>query len=200
MNLTQKQKEIFTFIRSYLRRHGIAPTVDEIRRHFDLRSVATVHKHLQALEKRECIRRSKNRARAIDLVPVQGNSIEIPLVGLIAAGQPIAALENPDILAIPEDMIGRSETYALRVTGDSMIEDGIHEGDFIIVESRPEARDGEIVIALVDGDEATVKRFFREGLVARLQPSNSEMDPIYIPMDRLQIQGVVIGLIRKYHR
>jgi len=200
MNLTQRQKEIFQFIRSYLRSHGVAPTVDEIRRNFGLRSVATVHKHLQALEKRDCIRRSKNRARAIDLLPVQGNAVDIPLVGLIAAGMPIAALENPDTLAIPEDMIGRSDTYALKVTGDSMIEDGIHEGDYIIIESRLDVHDGEIVIALIDGDEATVKRLFREGPVIRLQPSNSEMGPIFMPADRVQIQGVVIGLIRKYLR
>jgi repressor LexA len=200
MNLTQRQKEIFQFIRTYLRSHGVAPTVDEIRQNFGLRSVATVHKHLQALEKRDCIRRSKNRARAIDLIPMQGNAVDIPLVGLIAAGMPIAALENPDTLAIPEDMIGRSDTYALKVTGDSMIEDGIHEGDYIIIESRLDVRDGEIVIALIDGDEATVKRFFHEGHVVRLQPSNSDMDPIYIPTERVQIQGVVIGLIRKYLR
>jgi repressor LexA len=199
MNLTRRQKEIFEYIKGYLEMQGVAPTVTEIKRQFNLGSVATVHKHLKALEIRECIRREKNRARAIELVPVhEVLGITIPLLGLIAAGQPIAALETPDILSIPEDMMGRTETYALRVTGNSMIEDGIHDGDFIIIESRSEVRDGEIVIALIDGEEATVKRFYREGAVVRLQPSNSQMAPIFAPVDSIKIQGVVIGLIRKY--
>ncbi len=199
MNLTNRQKQIFEYIRGYIRTHGVAPTVTEIRNHFNLRSLATVHKHLQALEMRKCLRRTKNCARAIEIIPVEGTtSVDIPLLGLIAAGQPIAALANPDVLTIPEDMMGRSDTYALRVTGNSMIQDGIHDGDFIIVESREQAHDGEIVVALIDGEDATVKRFYREGSVIRLQPSNSEMDPIFISAERVRIQGVVIGLIRKY--
>ncbi|MBN1552176.1 transcriptional repressor LexA [bacterium] len=201
MNLTQRQKEIYDFIKSYLSRNGIAPTVTEIQSFFKLRSVATVHKHLTALENRECIRRSKNRARAIELISIKpSESLYVPLLGLIAAGEPIAAIENPDTLSIPEDMIGRTETYALKVKGNSMIEDGIHEGDHIIIEKRSEALDGEIVVALIDSEEATVKRFYREGSMIKLQPANRDMDPLYIKADRIVIQGVVIGLIRKYRR
>jgi len=199
MNLTQRQSEILEFIKSYLNRAGLAPTVNEIRDHFNLNSLATVHKHLKALERRRRIVRSKNHARAIELISEDPPGMaDIPLLGLISAGQPIEALEIPDSLAIPEDMLGRSDTFALQVNGDSMIEDGIHDGDFIIVESRIQAREGEIVVALIEGEEATVKRFYNEGEHIRLQPSNRTMDPIYVEAEAVQIRGVVIGLIRKY--
>ncbi len=201
MNLTNRQREIYEFLKSYLVQHGLAPTVDEIRDHFNLNSLATVHKHLKALEKRRKIFRSKNHARAIELIEESTRGMaDIPLLGLISAGQPIEALENPDILAIPDDMLGRSDTFALQVNGDSMIEDGIHHGDYIVVESRDKASNGEIVVAMVGGDEATVKRFYREGAVVRLQPSNQYMDPIFVAAEKVQIRGVVIGLIRKYRR
>jgi len=201
MNLTPRQKEIFEFIQSYLGRCGVAPTVSEIRMHFKLNSLATVHKHLKALERRGWIHRSKNQARAIELSPRSALGVlEVPLFGLIAAGQPIEALEAPETLGIPEDLLGRQETFALQVTGNSMIEDGIHDGDFIIVESKTQARDGEIVVALINNEEATVKRFYREGSQVRLQPSNEKMDPIYVKTAQVQVRGVVIGLIRKYRK
>ena len=201
MNLTRRQKEIFDFIQNYLFRHDIAPTVNEIRDHFKLKSLATVHKHLKALESRGWIKRDRQKARAIELlnIDVQRN-FDIPLLGLIAAGQPILALENPDTLSIPEDMIGRKETFALKVTGNSMIEDGIHDGDFIIVESRDVFQNGEIVVALIKQDESTVKRIYQEKSMIRLQPSNAEMNPIILPAKDVQVRGVVIGLIRKYQR
>ena len=199
MNLTARQKEIFEFIKDYLMSHGIAPSVTEIGEAFSLGSLGTVHKHLKALENRGCIRRAKGHARAIEIVH-GGESIayDVPMLGLIAAGAPIEALEVPDSLAIPEDMLGRGTTFSLQVNGDSMIEDGIHDGDFIVVESRSDARDGEIVVALVEGSEATVKRLYREGDQVRLQPSNSSMEPIYVQAVDVEIRGVVIGLIRKY--
>lgn len=199
MNLTARQKEIFNFIRDYLYSNGIAPSVTEIREHFQLGSLGTVHKHLKALENRGCIRRSKGHARAIEITQ-GGESVayEIPLLGLIAAGSPIDALEVPDTITIPEDMLGRGNTFSLQVNGDSMIEDGIHDGDFIVVESRSSARDGEIVVAMVNQSEATVKRLYREGNQVRLQPSNRNMSPIYVAGDSVEIRGVVIGLIRKY--
>jgi repressor LexA len=199
MNLTARQKEILEFIKRYLDRHGIAPTVTEIRNHFNLGSLSTVHKHLKALEKRGCIRRSKGQARAISIRREMSDGVlDVPMLGYIAAGEPIQAFEVPEVLSIPEDMLGRGDTFSLQVNGDSMIEDGINDGDFLIVESRNQAKDGEIVVALVNGDDATVKRYYREGSKIRLQPSNRMMQPIYVPGDSLVIRGVVIGLMRKY--
>jgi len=199
MNLTARQREIFDFIKDYLSVHGVAPSVTEIRERFHLGSLGTVHKHLKALETRGCIRRFKGRARAIEIIESQDvGAYDVPMLGLIAAGTPIEALEVPDSLSIPEDMLGRGRTFSLQVNGDSMIEDGIHDGDYIIVESRNEARDGEIVVALVDGTEATVKRLYHEGEHIRLQPSNREMEPIVVSATDVEIRGVVIGLIRKY--
>ncbi|HPQ38973.1 MAG TPA: transcriptional repressor LexA [bacterium] len=199
MNLTARQREIFDYVRSYLLKHGVAPSVTEIRERFQLGSLGTVHKHLKALETRGCIRRSKGRARAIEIIEDDtAGGFDVPMLGLIAAGSPIEALEVPDSLSIPEDMLGRGKTFSLQVNGDSMIEDGIHDGDYIIVESRRDARDGEIVVALVDGTEATVKRLYREGKTIRLQPSNRDMEPIIVAASDVEIRGVVIGLIRKY--
>ncbi len=199
MNLTARQKQILDYIQRYLTRHGIAPTVMEIRNFFNLSSLSTVHKHLKALEKRGCIQRSKGQARAIHICRNEsGVYQEIPMLGYIAAGEPIQAFDIPETLSIPDDMLGRGDTFSLQVNGDSMIEDGIHDGDFLIVESRNQAKDGEIVVALVNGDDATVKRYYREGLNIRLQPSNRMMEPIYVSGDALVIRGVVIGLMRKY--
>ncbi len=201
MNLTIRQKEILDFIDQFVQTTGTAPTMNEIRDHFKLKSLATVHKHLKALVSRGKIRRSQNQARAMEIIPVSGvASCDIPLLGRICAGQPIEAYEIPDVLSVPEDMLGRGETFSLQVQGDSMIDAGICPGDYIIVESRNQARDGEIVIAFINGDEATVKRFYKEGHIVRLQPENATMEPLYIPEDNIQIRGIVIGLIRKYHR
>lgn len=199
MNLTARQQEIFNYIKEYLSKHGVAPSVTEIRQRFNLGSLGTVHKHLKALESRGCIRRFKGRARAIEIIEEDAiGAYEVPMLGLIAAGTPIEALEVPDSLSIPEDMLGRGNTFSLQVNGDSMIEDGIHDGDYIIVESRRDARDGEIVVALVEGSDATVKRIYHEGKTIRLQPSNREMNPIMVSASDVEIRGVVIGLIRKY--
>ncbi|MBN1879075.1 transcriptional repressor LexA [bacterium] len=199
MNLTARQKEIFNYIKDFIQNRGIAPSVSEIRDFFHLGSLGTVHKHLKALERRGCIQRSKGYARAIELcVESRADSLDVPMLGLIAAGSPIQAFEVPETISIPEDMLGRGKTFSLQVNGESMIEDGINDGDFLIVESRSTAHDGEIVVALVDGDDATVKRYYREGRNIRLQPSNKTMSPILVPGDSVEIRGVVIGLIRKY--
>ncbi len=199
MNLTARQKEFFNYIKKYLAAHRIAPSVMEMRDHFSLGSLSTVHKHLKALEKRGYIVRSKGYARAIKIKEDAGVfSQEIPMLGLIAAGEPIQAFDVPETITIPEDMLGRSETFSLQVNGDSMIGDGIHDGDYLIVERRSQAYDGEIVVALVDGDDATVKRIYREGKNVRLQPSNAAMAPIIVPGTSIEIRGVVIGLLRKY--
>jgi repressor LexA len=201
MNLTIRQNEILEYIKQYIRDHGIAPTVDEIRLQLHLNSLATIHKHLKAIEARGKIRRGKFKARAIEILSDERtNPNEIPMFGKIAAGQPIEALPMPETITIPDDMLGKNLTFSLQVKGDSMIDDGIHNGDYIVVESRESAKEGEIVVALVDGSEATVKRYYKKGKSIRLQPSNPTMEPIILDAARVAIQGVVIGLIRKYKK
>jgi repressor LexA len=198
--LTKRQKELLDYIEDYLGRHGYAPTLEEIGAHFHLSSVATVHKHLTNLEEKGLIRRTWNHSRAIELIRRQKDAaaVELPLLGRVAAGRPIEALEQADGISVPEEFVRRNDTYVLRVVGDSMIDDGIWNGDYIVVESRPTADNGETVIATIDG-EATVKRFYREknGKV-RLQPANAAMAPIVMRAKDLDIRGVVVAVMRKY--
>ncbi|MBI5815116.1 MAG: transcriptional repressor LexA [Nitrospinae bacterium] len=202
MHLTKKQKLIFDFIVSFLEKNGYAPSIVEICEYFGLSSPATIHKHLTNLEGKGLIRRQKNMSRAIEPVrkedQIRAGSAEVPLLGLIAAGSPIEAYPGEDTVAIPEDMLGRNRTYVLKVRGESMIEDQIRDGDFVIVDERQYADNGDTVVALVDGEAVTLKRFFREGGSVRLQPANSAMEPIILPADSVKIQGVVIGLLRKF--
>lgn len=202
MNLTRRQREILDFIRDFMRRRGYSPSLEEIAEHFDLSSVATVHKHLTALEERGAIERGHNQSRSIRLLEreVSTSSLTVPLMGRVAAGAPIEALEDTEELMIPEDMLGRRRTYALQVEGDSMIDEGIHDGDYVVIEEREVAETGETVIALLPGGEVTLKRFYREGRVIRLQPANEQVKPIMVPERDVRIQGVVIGVIRKYGR
>lgn len=202
MNLTRRQREILDFIRSYQSERGYSPSLEEIARHFGLSSVATVHKHLTALEERGAIERGHNRSRSISLVeqPVRTSSLTVPLLGRVAAGAPIEALEDDEELMIPEDMLGRRRTYALQVQGASMIDEGIHDGDFVVIEERDTAENGETVIALLPGGEVTLKRYYREGRFIRLQPANEQVRPLMVPERDLRIQGVVIGVVRKYRR
>lgn len=198
MPLTKKQKEILDFVRNYIRTQGYAPTLREIGNHFGLSSVATVHKHLAALEEKGMLTREEGRSRSLQPFPghhVAGVSA-VPMLGMIAAGEPIEALLQPDTMVLPEDMLGRGETFVLKVKGDSMIEDHILNGDYIVVEKRDRAENGEIVVALI-GNEATVKRLYREPGRVRLQPSNPTMLPIYVAEGDLRIQGVVVGILRK---
>lgn len=200
MFLTKRQKELLDYIQAYLTRHGYAPTLEEIGAHFELSSLATVHKHLSNLEEKGLIRRTWNHSRAIELVPQRkkARAVEVPLLGRVAAGRPIEALEQDDTIALPEELIRRDNTYVLRVAGSSMVDDGIWDGDYIVVEERPTAENGETVIATIDG-EATVKRFYREkGGKIRLQPANEKMDPIIVRANDLEIRGVVVAVMRKY--
>lgn len=199
--MTKRQKEILDFIEDNIREKGYAPTLEEIGERFELRSMATVHKHLSNLETKGLIRRKWNHSRAIE-IPDEGRrskSVSVPLLGRVAAGRPIEAIEGTDTIDVPESLLRRSGTYALRVAGDSMMEEGILDGDVILVEERPAPLNGEVVVASVDG-EATVKRFYREknGSV-RLQPSNAAYSPIMVHDGDLQIRGAVVGLIRSYH-
>ncbi len=201
MHLTRRQKQILDFVAQHIAREGYAPTIEEIGAHFGLRSVATVHKHLANLQSKGRIKREWNRSRALELVPSQMEvrAVELPLLGRVAAGTPIEAIESAETVFVPEDMLGRGETYVLQVKGDSMIEEQIRDGDYVIVENRQEARDGEMVIALIDGENVTLKKLYREpGRRVRLQPANARLDPIYVDADRLQVQGVVIGVLRRY--
>lgn len=201
MHLTRRQKEILDFLNSYIQQQGYAPTIEEIATHFSLRSLATVHKHLSNLQEKGLIRREWNRSRALELVPsdVRVEAVELPLLGLVAAGSPIEAIETSETIFVPESMVGRRETYVLQVKGDSMIDEQIRDGDYVIVENRQTADDGEMVIALLDGENVTLKKLYREGGGrVRLQPANARLEPIFVDQDRIRIQGVVIGILRKY--
>jgi len=198
--LTKRQKEMFDFLDGYLATHGYAPTLEEIGTRFNLNSLATVHKHLTNLEQKGLIRRTWNHSRAIELVPPvkPSGAVELPLLGCVAAGRPIEALESADVVAVPEEFIRRQNTFVLRVVGSSMVGDGILDGDYIVVEERPTAENGETVVATIDG-AATVKRFYREkaGKI-RLQPANDAIEPIIARERDVEVRGIVVAVLRKY--
>ncbi len=199
MPLTKRQKAIFTFLRDYLDRYGYSPTLEEIADHFGLASLNGVYKHLKALEERGFIRRLSNQARSIQLLDGAGSRRSaLPLLGVVAAGQPIEAVADSEEIAVPESFLTRGSNFVLRVSGESMIDEHIQDGDLIVLEQRDTARNGDMVVALVDGEEVTLKRFYREGDRIRLQPANPTLDPIYLEPDRVRIQGVVTGVMRKY--
>lgn len=202
MPLTRRQKQILDYVQSYIVDRGYAPSFEEIAQQFSFRSLATVHEHLTNLERKGYIRRAHNESRSIELVPTPGQAgaTELPLLGQVAAGQPIEAVVNPETISVPNDLIPRrGSSYVLRVEGDSMVDEHIADGDYVVVHGREAADDGEMVIALVDGTSATVKRLYREpGGWIRLQPANEQVRPIRVHEDDLLIQGVVVGVIRKY--
>lgn len=202
MPLTRRQKQILDHIEEFIGEHGYAPSFEEIARFFGFTSLATVHEHLSNLERKGYIRKSYNESRSIELVRGEEGSpaAVLPLMGTVAAGLPIEAIRDVETLAVPADMLRRnSDNYVLRVEGNSMIDEQIRDGDYIVVAAQPSARDGEMVVALVGGDSATVKTLYREkGNRIRLQPANETMDPIFVDADDLVIQGVVVGVIRKY--
>ena len=198
--LTKRQREILDYLNEFIQRHGYAPSLEEIGRRFNLSSLATVHKHLSNLQEKGFIKRAWNRSRSVELVsaPVGSRAIELPLLGFVAAGAPIEAVANNDTIAVPEILAGKRDSYVLRVKGDSMIDEQIRDGDYVIVEDRKAASDGEMVIALLNGLEVTLKKLFREQGRIRLQPANPTMQPIYADPDQVQVQGVVVGVMRKY--
>ena len=200
MNLTKRQRQIYEYIKQFLDERGYAPSLEEIAAHFDLSSVATVHEHLANLESKGFLRRGANQSRAVELVePGRSAAIDLPLLGQVAAGEPLEAISDDETIAVPEHLLGRGQTFALRVNGDSMVDEHIADGDYVIVESRQLARDGEKVIALIDGESATLKTFQREadGTVL-LKPANESHAPQRYNADRVRIQGVAIGVLRKY--
>ena len=200
MILTKRQRQILNFIEESIRKNGYAPSLDEISRHFELHSISTIHKHLVNLEDKGLIKRHWNRARAIELVPAQDKpeARDVPLAGLIAAGEPIEAVRGNELVAVPEDMIGRREVYVLKVRGESMVDEQVRDGDYVIVENRTDPKNGEMVVALLNGENATLKKFYREKSQIRLQPAHPTMKPIFVQDDEIAIQGVVVGVMRKY--
>ncbi len=201
MTLTKRQKEILDFIESTIEAKGYAPTLEEIGATFGLRSMATVHKHVSNLESKGVIRRRWNHSRAIEVVRPERRTeaIELPLLGRVAAGHPIEAIEGTDTVEVPASLVRRSNTFVLQVQGESMIEEGILDGDLVVVEENPTPGNGQMVVASVDG-EATMKRMFREadGSI-RLQPANPAFEPIIVRDGDLQMRGVVVAVMRTYH-
>lgn len=202
MALTKRQREILTFLSSYSEQNGYAPSFEEIARQFNYNSLATVHEHLSNLERKGYIKRSYNESRAIEILPsdVFPKAVDLPLLGSVAAGLPIEALEANETISVPESLLGRGGShYALRVRGNSMIDEQIRDGDFVVINERRTADNGETVIALIDNTSATVKKFYRErdGRI-RLQPANEAMLPIYVHENDVTIQGVVVGVLRRY--
>ena len=203
MPVTAKQRRVYEFIKGYSESNAESPTIAEIGRHFQISSSASVHAILSALEREGLIKRTPNISRGIAVVkqPSSENEDrgEIPLLGTVAAGQPIEAILSHDTISVPVDLQGRGRTFALRVRGDSMIDEHIQDGDIIVVASQKTADNGQVVVALIDGNFATVKKFYREPEFIRLEPANPQFKPIFIKTpERIQIQGVVTGLIRKY--
>ncbi|MEO7563722.1 MAG: transcriptional repressor LexA [Sphingomicrobium sp.] len=216
--LTAKQRELLLFVDGRLKQGGISPSFDEMREALDLKSKSGVHRLISALEERGFIRRLANRARALEVIklpdlpsatiipirpaaerPVAANDmIELPLHGRIAAGTPIEALQGTESFAVPAALLGPGEHYALEVSGDSMVEEGILDGDFALIRKTETARDGEIVVALIDSEEATLKTFRREGTMIRLDPANRQYEAQRYRPDQVEIQGRLAGIIRRY--
>jgi repressor LexA len=210
MALTRRQKDLLDFLATFIETKGYSPSYEEIASGMDLTSLATVHKHIQSLESKGYLKRGFNQSRSLEISPKYLEerrsyssttplpSLEVPLLGRIAAGIPVESVAAPETLAF-QDFVGDSSTYALQVRGDSMIEDHICSGDFVLIEKIAQVRDGEIVVALVDGMETTLKRLYREpnGMI-RLQPANSSMQPIMVPEGNVNVQGRVLAVLRKY--
>jgi repressor LexA len=206
MAITRRQRQVYDFISEFVQKHGYSPSFEEIGEGLGLSSLATVHKHISNLEKKALLTRDYNRSRSIDLLPPKGRlkqamsvntTMVLPLLGRIAAGQPIEAVENPETISLA-DFVRSKEVFVLEVRGDSMQDEHIMSGDYVLIEKTKTAQNGDIVVALVGGSDATLKRFYREGDNIRLQPSNVAMQPIIVPAASVELQGRVIGVLRKY--
>jgi len=209
MAITKRQREIYDFIARFVAENRNSPSFEEIANGTGLSSLATVHKHITNLEKKGLLKREYNRSRSIDVLPPRGAlkksmavaasvGTELPLLGRIAAGRPVEALQNPETISFADFTRSSKEVFVLQVKGDSMQDEAILDGDYILVEKTSVVRNGEIVVALVDGTESTLKRIYKEGDKVRLQPSNASMQPVIVPAAAVQVQGRVIGVLRKY--
>src|SRR5437667_7218618 len=206
MAITRRQRQIYDFISEFVQTHQYSPSYEEIKQGMGLNSLATVHKHISNLEKKGLLTRDYNRSRSIDLLPPKGRlkqamavntTMVLPLLGRIAAGQPIEAMQTSETISLA-DFVRSKEVFVLEVRGDSMQDEHILDGDYVLVEKSKTAHNGDIVVALVDLSDATLKRFYREGDNIRLQPSNVNMTPIMLTAASVDIQGRVIGVLRKY--
>lgn len=198
MNLTEKQQAVYRYLQHYIEAKGLSPTYDEIRQHFGFQSFQSVQKHLVQLERRGYIRiPERNKSRMITLVEHGGSTVVLRLAGIVAAGSPIEAIEQQEAIDVPEEMLGTGDYFALKVRGNSMVDEGIVDGDTIVVRRQATAENGQTVVALVEG-EATVKKFFRKQQGVELRPANPSMSSIFVREGEFVIQGVVVGLLRKY--
>jgi len=198
--LTKRQREILDYLNEFIQQHGYAPSLEEVGRRFGLSSLATVHKHLTNLQEKGFIKRTWNRSRSVELLQSRaaGRAVDLPLLGYVAAGAPIEAIATSETIAVPEALVGKRDTYVLRVRGESMIDEQIRDGDYVIVEDRKTAENGEMVIALLGNSDVTLKKFYRENGHIRLQPANPSMEALVVPADQVRVQGVVVGVMRKY--
>src|SRR5687768_9008599 len=202
MPLTKRQREILSYLSEYAESNGYAPSFEEIAAQFNYNSLATVHEHLSNLERKGYIKRSYNESRAIEILPSDAfpRAVDLPLLGTVAAGMPIEAMTTGETMSVPDDFVRRAGShYVLKVRGSSMIDEQIRDGDFVVVNERQRADNGEMVIAMLNGSSATVKKFYRErdGRI-RLQPANELMRPIYVHENDIAIQGFVVGVLRRY--
>jgi repressor LexA len=208
MALTKRQRQIYDFIAEFVESNGYSPSFEEIGAALGLSSLATVHKHINNLERKKFLRRDYNRSRSIDVLPlpegipsrarpIAVSGLELPLVGRIAAGKPIEQVETPETISLT-DFTRAKDVFVLQVMGESMQDEHIMNGDYVLVEKTESAREGEIVVALVNGSETTLKRLYHTGAQIRLQPSNAAMQPIFFPADAVQVQGRVVAVLRKY--
>lgn len=208
MALTKRQRQMYDFIAEFVQSNGYSPSFEEIGRAMGLSSLATVHKHINNLEAKKLLRRDFNRSRSIDVLPlpegisghgrsVTVSSLELPLVGRIAAGKPIEQVETPETISLT-DFTRAKDVFVLQVIGDSMQDEHIVSGDYVLVEKTESAREGEIVVALINGSETTLKRLYHAGKQIRLQPSNAAMEPIMVQAEAVRVQGRVVAVLRKY--
>jgi repressor LexA len=206
MAITRRQREVYDFLQNFIEEHGYSPSFEEIGAGLGLSSLATVHKHISNLQEKGLLKRDYNRSRSIDVVKIRSRvkqpaapppELTLPLVGVIAAGRPLEAVENPESISLG-DFTRAKDVYVLQVKGESMQDEHIVDGDYVLVERAQSVRDGEIAVAIVSNYETTLKRLYREGETVRLQPSNATMKPIIVPAVDVEVQGRVIGVLRKY--
>lgn len=198
--LTERQRAVYEFVRQYINTHRMSPSYEEIRKAFRFRSYNSVQKHLKTLERKGFLKSPwGNQKRALELVEQAQACVTLPLLGRVAAGRPIEAIPDPEEVEVPAPLLRGEDNFALRVVGDSMVDEGIRDGDIVIVKSQRDAKNGQTVVALI-GDDATIKQYFRHGARVELRPANARLRPIFVAENDLQIQGVVVGLIRKFGR
>ncbi|HYS04896.1 MAG TPA: transcriptional repressor LexA [Candidatus Dormibacteraeota bacterium] len=199
-NLTKRQKVVFEFIKGYIQTHGVSPSYEEIRRNFGFGSYNSVQKHLKSLVAKGFLKTPwDNQKRALTLVEPGPATAILPLLGRVAAGRPIEAIAYPETVEVPEMLLRGEDNFALRVVGDSMVDEGIRDGDIVIVKRQRDAENGQTVVALI-GDDATIKQYYRRGTRVELRPANARVSSIIVDEGDLQVQGIVVGLIRKFHR